>query len=407
MDVFPANVPHRRRRLGVSARRHAWPFGKALVLAVLFLGLASARADAAGPLHPDPGAVESSRGARFEQALAAMRGRLAQLELAPANQDGPSIRGLVLTLADAVENVPDARDVDVDAVARTLRDDFPYGVDGSPLDAGVTTEPIRESLAVVADALFRIARGTYASVPGVANRAKDLQRAADAIDPDRSVNAQRSVIFEAFDRADAALAAIDDASGTWPRAAATTPGSSALARSSSWGVREMQADAPTGTFSALVSKSAVETNRVASARAERAPEALRRAFDALSDAIGAAPPGERGERAVSPRDVVELHALARAFEVAPALSSEQTRRARRVLERAHRALAAATRSYARESTVVSDVRSFGHSLASLDGSRPLGAQLDQTFLALQLAERVLSSMEAADPPRTTTTTMRR
>ena len=326
-----------------------------------------------------------------------MRERLARLELAPANQDGPSVRALVLSLADAVENVPNARGVDVDAVARTLRDDFPYGVDRSPLDAGITTEPIRESLEVAADALFRIARGAYASAPSVADRAKDLQRAADAIDPDRSVNAQRSVIFDAFDRAGAALSAIDDASGPWPRPAATTPGSPAFVSSSSWGVREMQADTPTDAFSALVSKSAVETNRVASARAERAPEALRRAFDALSDAIGAAP---RAERAVSPRDVAELHALARAFEAAPALSSEQTRRARHVLERAHRALAAAARGYAKESTVVSDVRSFGHSIAILDGSRPLGVELDSTFLSLQLAGRVLSSMEAADPPQT-------
>jgi len=211
MAVFRGSA----RRPGSRSPRpcRTWPFGVAAALSIV---LASASSRAADRVPAGP-AVDPFRGVRFEYARTAMRERLARLRMDSANEDAYGVRQVVISLANAVENMPSTRDVDVAAAARTMRDDLPYDVGRSPLDADVAIQSIRESLEVAADALLRVARGALAWAPWVADRVQLFQRAADAIEPDRGLGAQRAVIVGALNRSDEALSTIEDVWRPSPR----------------------------------------------------------------------------------------------------------------------------------------------------------------------------------------------
>ncbi|MCL2448694.1 MAG: hypothetical protein FWD17_07100, partial [Polyangiaceae bacterium] len=94
--------------------------------------------------------------------------------------------------------------------------------------------------------------------------------------------------------------------------------------------------------------------------------------------------------------VAELRALAADFQMAPLLSREQSRRARRVLDSAHAVFSAAGQGrYPGADAVMSDVRAMRDQVDAVDGLRPLPVQLPELLRALEGAERVLRAMAMA------------
>src|ERR1700722_4013009 len=100
MAVFRGDAHRRRSRRSHPGR--IWPVGIAAALSIV---LASASSGAADPAPAAAPVVDPFRGVRFEYARAAMRERLARLRVGSANQDGYGVRGVVLSLANALENV--------------------------------------------------------------------------------------------------------------------------------------------------------------------------------------------------------------------------------------------------------------------------------------------------------------
>jgi hypothetical protein len=122
---------------------------------------------------------------------------------------------------------------------------------------------------------------------------------------------------------------------------------------------------------------------------------MRRAFDALIDAIAAVPRG-LGEEAAPSTEIVALHALALDFQAAPPLSRTQARRAARLLERVQATLAAVrAQRYGASSALVRDDRALHDDVARIDGSKPLRTELRPIQRALEGAERVLRGMAVA------------
>jgi hypothetical protein len=358
-----------------ASSRPRYQCSRPRAFAVALLLVAAPAGAAPAPIPSDPTAAPSA--ARFEDGVSALDQQVTTMRRTPALLDGPGLRRAVLSLAEALENIPDARGVDIAHAARTLRDDFPDAMGDGPLGPKAATAPLRDALEVAAGSLLRLSRGAYAQAPDVVDQVDSFREAADAIDPGQSVTAQREPVLRALDRAGTALSSIEAASGVASVGAAEAQGVPGRA----------------GAFSAALSNYSARVNGVASAAPERAPDALRRAFDALSDAIAVMP---RGEGVVPSDRVTELHALAAEFQTAPLLSREQSRRARHLLDRAQAIFTAAGQGrFAGAHAVLRDARALREQVSVVDGSRPLRPQLGEVLRALEAAERVLRAMAMA------------
>jgi hypothetical protein len=219
------------------------------------------------------------------------------------------------------------------------------------------------------------------------------RRPADSINLQKGVDAQPRAVADALGNAGEALAELERASGITspPIAPAAVDSATKLWASAAEGTAEAQGGtAPLSIFSSALSNYSSWVDLFASRSAEGASSALRKAFDALADAVAVMP---RGEGLAPSEMAAEIRTLAEDFERAPILSAKQASVARHVFERTEAITwLAATRKYVGEPQVLEAVRALHEQYVTIEISKSLRAQLPEVLGSLEAAESVLRVM---------------
>jgi len=199
-DGRATGARHRRARR-IAPSRWVASGAAALALHCATSGAAQPARVAQAPPAPAPAT-------RFQSAVTSLREQVELLRVSPGPPGDQGVRRAVATLADAIEDVPDARGVDVVDAARTMREDFPDDIGGGQRNAPHAAAQARRALETAAGALSLLAGGPYAGVRGLATRVRALRQATDAIAPDERIDDQRPRVVEALARAVDAVAAL-------------------------------------------------------------------------------------------------------------------------------------------------------------------------------------------------------
>jgi hypothetical protein len=162
------------------------------------------------------------------------------------------------------------------------------------------------------------------------------------------------------------------------------------------GATEWQGPGASQAFSTALSRYAAAVDDFASASPDEVAPRLRRAFDALGDAIAAIP---RRGGLDAPDMAAGIHALAAHFERERRLSVDQARVAEDLLQRTEAILAiAAEHEYADATAVSVQVRALHLQNATVDPRSPLSLELPEVLGSLRSIGRVLRAMAAFRGP---------
>ncbi|HXX70041.1 MAG TPA: hypothetical protein VEK07_22870 [Polyangiaceae bacterium] len=347
----------------------------------------------------------------FQAAASSFREQVQLLEIAPATYGVESVRRAVATLADALESVPFAQDVDVVDAARTMREELPDDVGGGQADAATASLHVRRALQTAAGALYLLAHGPYASALHFTDGAEQFEKTAGEIAPNDTVPDQRRRVIAALRTATdvlsdfewpAGVVASRVAPGTMGPTAATA-GPSPAPPAGAPGAAEAQGVSsaagaqgvppPREVFASALWVYSASVDRFVLRPVAQAPEALREAFSALADAIAAIPSGgDATSREAASQGAAAVRALTQEFARAAPLSIEQSILARRLFELAGGALSAATeRKGGASPTVAAGIRDM-HREDQAIADRPLDSQLRHVFDSLEAAEHALRAI---------------
>lgn len=340
---------------------------------------------ASNPGPPPPARVSAgSPVVSFQNTASLFREQVQLLEMAPSTYGAESVRRAVATLADAVERVPFPEDVDVVDAAQTMREQFPDDVGGSRANPATAPEQARRALQTAAGAMILLSHGPYARASYFTEGADQFEKAADAVNPGKSMPAQQGTVLAALRSAADALYDYD-----WPATPATgMPGAA-----------EAQATEPNrDAFDRALRVYSASVDRFVSRPTDQPTEALVQAFGALADAIAAIPAGSdvASTQTVSV-GAASVRALARDFWRAAPLSIEQSIIARRLFEMAGGVLSATERTSGPSPAVSAGIQAL-HRQGQTIADKPLDAQPKQVANSLEAAEHALRAIAMTSVP---------
>jgi hypothetical protein len=373
------------------------------VLAIMQAVQSPVRTSNPGP--PPPASVSAgSPLVSFQNTASLFREQVQLLEMAPSTYGAASVRRAVATLADAVESVPFPEAVDVVGAAQTMREEFPDDVGGSQAHTTTAPEQMRRALQTAAGAMILLSHGPYARASYFTEGADQFEKAADAVNPGKSLPAQQGTVLAALRSAADALydydwpaaATLQTAAGSPGQAAANAPSTPATGTP---GAAEAQAVQPhRDAFDQALWVYSASVDRFVSRPADQPTESLVQAFGALADAIAAIPAGsDVATYQTASVGAASVRALARDFRRAAPQSIEQSIIARRLFETAGGVLFAATEMAGPSPAVSAGIRALrreGQTIAD----KPLDAQPRQVADSLEAAERALRVIAMMSPP---------
>jgi len=149
---------------------------------------------------------------RFQGNVSALREQVELLKNTPPPPDNEDTRRAVAMLADALESVPNAQEVDVVTAANTMREDLPDNVGGGQRPETAPGLQTRLALQTAGGVFFLLAQGPYVRVPTLMARVTAFRRAADTIDDRASLGAQRGTVIRSLSLAVDVLLGLEAAS---------------------------------------------------------------------------------------------------------------------------------------------------------------------------------------------------